>query len=653
MNLKFGYLIKINKHKIILVISLLSFLLLTIIVGKIYGLFKFTILIPLSVVMGLGYFSLFRGVFVVKNYISFLLIAGFLGFFINTIIFFILGILGATFTSEFFIALILLSTFLSICIFFATFKEKWLRFYTDKTNFEFVDFIFFILLLLISFLLIKICFENYFTNWDSFTHWAIDTKYIFQHKELRDSSFDLIRYSYLPFYPLMLSYTYFLYGRIVEQYSSLVTLFFSLWGVFVLFSIVIDVKKNSIFKSLLYVFSMLPIFSFYNIQNLLLTQYADVFCSTIILMYGIILFKKPISPAKYWKRVLLLFLLAFSIFFTKTHYFSITLFLLFFVFVYDIQFILKNFPKILNIKIFITGLLLISLFLIVNSYAQQFLNKNSVLVETSGKLFFISRAQVLYLVEMFKYLTRELSLFFAFSFSFFILFLRNERFYIYKNLFKFLFAILILSFPLFYYFIHMGTFVDMSLLRYLSLSFFLIPLLFIKIVEPFKIEVGKLLKIFIVALFCCIPLSFYIGVLFNTRLSFNPHNGEYKDFIWQKDFNNFAEKVISITGDKSKIIIVDKEYEFLSNMDVPVIYIRYYMSENSVGHGYRVLPNSWYEYMNAFSPDYFLIYSYDNYWVGCNEYLKEGYSYLVKNEKINNYEFEKSCFIPLENIIPL
>ena len=60
------------------------------------------------------------------------------------------------------------------------------------------------------------------------------------------------------------------------------------------------------------------------------------------------------------------------------------------------------------------------------------------------------------------------------------------------------------------------------------------------------------------------------------------------------------------------------------------IILRYYISNNSVGTNHFPVQDS--TYMKEVNPDYIFIYTYDNYWEGCNNILEEG---LIKNCLLN------------------
>jgi hypothetical protein len=85
-------------------------------------------------------------------------------------------------------------------------------------------------------------------------------------------------------------------------------------------------------------------------------------------------------------------------------------------------------------------------------------------------------------------------------------------------------------------------------------------------------------------------------------------------------------------------------------MDISDIILRYYISNNSVGQQYRFPVQDWYPYMKEVNPDYILVYTYDNYWEGCNNILEEGHTYLIKNSELSPQYQREECFFGIENI---
>jgi hypothetical protein len=645
--------LKNNKYKIGSLFFLIIFFIFTLLISQVFSSLKFFVLIPMSITLGLAYTVFFRDTIPVKNILTFLVLSLFFGLFFNSLIIFVLGMLGIIINIGFFTIYIPIALLINLVVFWFFVKEEKLKEYFKNFKPDLVDIIWLIIFTVFLFLFIKICMEQFFPNWDNFTYWAIDAKYIFETGLLDGkSSLDLISKFYLPFYPLQLAYVYFLYGTIVEQFSSLITLTYGFIGAFLLGSYLLNLKNKGFLKSILYFFILSGLLFLFFSLNTLVTQYADVFCSILVLFLGITLFSKKPKRTNFVKRLSLVFIFLMALYLTKLAYAPITFLLLFLYLYYDFHFfknLLKDFlkekRKILFLIIMVLGIVAIfgylgrnfGFFNQVDRYAKLLLN-----------IQFFTQERFLYSVKVFKYLLRrlpEIFLLTTFLFGGYILTNRGVK---KVDVRKFLLVLVLFLFPVGFYLIILKDLGNGSLLRYVSLTFFLIPFLFINVLEDFKSKgKGVLTAVFLIVWTAFVFLN--ISLEYSLRVGFSPHSGNYRESQLLGDHYLFGSRILEIIPSESSIMIVGEEYEdFLGNINKPVLYIRYYLAMNSVGGQYRVPKEDWFGHMEKFHPDYILVLEYNDYWEECNHLLLVDENYLIKTDEIKDYEV--GCFFESKDV---
>lgn len=118
---------------------------------------------------------------------------------------------------------------------------------------------------------------------------------------------------------------------------------------------------------------------------------------------------------------------------------------------------------------------------------------------------------------------------------------------------------------------------------------------------------------------------------------FSISNGTLRSAMTKYD--QYAELVVNLTGQDARILIVDDlSGEMITNMNVPAIFIRYFMMYNSVGSQYQKQTNNFYDYAKENYADYALLLSYDTSLDHCEELLTVGKDYLIniRAESINS-----------------
>lgn len=613
---------------------------------------RFFLFIPISITLGIGFVAFFRKSLPIRNIITFFVYASFLGLFLNTSVIFLFGSLGVKLDNSFYFLYIICASIINLYLFIKNISEAEVSEYFRILDLDLLDFLWSAIFFIFIFVLINIGLEHYFPNWDSFTYWAIDAKYIFQNSSFRDENFNIIAHSYLPFYPLQLNFVYLLYGEVVEQYSSLLTLYYGLLGGTLLYSFVIGSGKSFVKKSLLFLSIFIAIYSFLIIQGVLFSQYADVFLSVVVLFYFTILFRNNIEIESYWSRFLILLLLSVSLYLTKSNYSVITVVLLFFILIYDFKFLRDNFNRLSKNIALILSLLVIAVYsYFIYQYGQNFSTGDNIVSFTVSGISWDIEPRFIFIFNLFAFVLGHIPIFSVSIVVFILLWIFLKEKYR-EDVLKILLVFSIAIIPIVYYVITLGNLLDMSLLRYIGLIFFAIPYLFSLILPEIQ-TIDKVKKYSIVVLIICLSLLLLlkIKIEFGVDLNFSVHSGQYKNFIWQRDFYMIGERVKEVVPTGSEIMIMDQDEGVIGNTSMPVIILRYYLSDYSAGFQYRYPKELFYEYVESISPDYILIYTYDNYFEHCNSLLKDQGTYLILFDGATEIKNTNECFFNNEDII--
>jgi hypothetical protein len=95
-------------------------------------------------------------------------------------------------------------------------------------------------------------------------------------------------------------------------------------------------------------------------------------------------------------------------------------------------------------------------------------------------------------------------------------------------------------------------------------------------------------------------------------------------------YDQYAERIVGNTGPEARVLIADDiPGETITNMNVPAIFIRYFMMYNSVGSQYAKPTNNLYDYAKENSADYVLLLSYGDSFDHCEEILTTEHDYLI------------------------
>ncbi len=647
--------LKNNRTKILLYSGIIALLASLFVITLFVVSLKVFLLIPLAILGGMGFVSCLKTIFPIKNILTFVILSLLIGLFINTVIIFCLGYLGFGIGYSFFSIYLMIIFLLNFLLYFLGIKENEVINYFENFKLDYVDIIWLGVLLVFTFVFINIAFENYFLGWDGFSFWAVDAKYIFENGAIRDGSFDILAGSYYSFYPLQLNYVYLLYNDLVEQHASILTLLYAFISVSLLYSYVISIRHSKLMKSFLFLIIIITLFTWFSINNVVFTLYSDVFCSTMALLYTIVLFKpvKGLRLSSYIGRFLLISLIAISFYLTKTGYSVVSLFFLGFYFLYDIKYIYEDIlrkPK----RVYIVGGV-IALFLFGFLYLKNYTGDGGIIGYALKNASEIGGSRAKYFFDMFKFLFSEIHLFLLSTISFFITSFFLLEGLDWRKFKKVLFIILLASIPLVFYMIKMQTFADYSILRYLGLIYFAFPYVLFHLfpkskIKSFKIELLGVLVMVLIPLTLCLSIARQWNVDFN----FTPHTGSYKQDPNHMDkYYVYSMKIRDLVKNKSRILFVDEEFSSLGNSRAPSMFLRYFLSEYSVGRQYLTGVDTWYPFMKEVNPDYVVLLEYDGYWNACNNILEEDNLYLIKIVDGHKDLTDTDCFFEKEDVIKL
>jgi hypothetical protein len=260
-----------------------------------------------------------------------------------------------------------------------------------------------------------------------------------------------------------------------------------------------------------------------------------------------------------------------------------------------------------------------------------------------------------------------------FSLSFFLYLLLSlfiKKGFSWEVLKKILLSLILFAIPITVYTFGLLPLSDLSMLRYLGLTYFLIPFIFIDILPDLEIKIPWQELVVIVAIMG-IPVLVAYEISKETLFDFDftPHSGSYSDFGYeyynhggvhmkfdpQKEYFGISEEVSKLTPKGSTVMVLDyvDDQNQIANTFPPGLYIKYYLLEHAIGSPYSCFPENCYQYFLDMGPDYLLIYDYENYWPECNNTLKINGNYLIELDKDGEFLKDGTCIATASNFIEL
>lgn len=624
---------------IILVLLVTSFLL-----SKQFYIFGFSTLVILFTLSGLGFAKFLKNQLAFKDIVGYLTNALIFGIIANIIGLQISGLLGIEFSNVFLIYFWAFLALINIiyCL-YSPYKDidYQLPVISRKNG---IDFIWFVLIMGFFFIIAQICLEHFIPNWDSFTFWGVDAKYLYENRTLRDSSFArLYDLPYSSVYPSLFFLTYVLLGGIYEQFASLISVLFAFLSFMLLFNR-FRYQDNTLIKNISYLSIVFILTTFLTLQSILVSMYSEVFCSFLVLLFTLVLTRKKIEIDDYYKRFIILANLSFSFYLVKTPYFSITIPLIAIWLISDVIYFRKDILKVLKDREFILatvfqGIFFYSMWRYISSLT--FGTYATYLTQNIGAI----RDYVAYIFTLLSHIAENipliLMLYGVFAMYFLVFLFKNRKVFLSSFVFV---VVTFIPMGIFMYMLS-NDFMSKSLIRYISLGFFVLPYIFMSVKQNNfeKIQgVFSTLLTFSIAILCMYFIFFSYGLNLKIDLS----SGSYIDAMPQHYY--LAEKVKSFVGDEIVTIVDETDEGSIGDVGVPSIYVKYYLFYNNSRSSYRVPVESFYQFYKEYDSDYLLILQYDGYWEECNNILKINSSYLVRKD---NIDFDSGSSCPFESVL--
>ncbi len=275
-----------------------------------------------AVNLGLGITKYFNQILKLTGYIQKLSFSGFIGLTSFSLIILTWGQFGGKIDS---ILLISIYSAISLISIYYINKSKGLyNFKTGFSNLNGLDLINYTGLTLFIGLCILTVLNYYYFEYDNFSYWVTDSKIIYLTKYLRTTPDIINSVNYTSFYPLQSVFLFELFNDLKEQYAAFVTILYTAFSSFFVYSLCKSGQNTARFLTGTTLIIILTTFV-YN-EHLMFTSYAETFVSATILFFTYTLLQ-PITANQIPKKLLLVIILAFILFFTKylNFYYSLVL----------------------------------------------------------------------------------------------------------------------------------------------------------------------------------------------------------------------------------------------------------------------------------------------------------------------------------------
>ncbi len=599
----------------------------------------------LAAVFGFAPAYFFRKVLKFENIIGWLVNSSVLGILFIPFLFVTLGWLGINFVFVYSISFLYICSLLGAVFLFIFADDDSVKYYFDLNRVDKIDILFHLILVGYTFILTLLNFYQVYIQWDAFTFWGLDAKYIFQLNRLRDSTLDVFStFRYTAYYPVYYSIIYDIYGAVVEQYANWINVFLNFLALLLVYNNILH--KSIVYK--LFIVTMLIIVSYIAILVVyMFSMYADVLCAFNLLLFMMVLTADyEFKPETYSRRIFLLFLLAISLYFIKSPFIFLTCLLILLFVLYDFKFLLDKWNILVRrIDFWFVFAIVVTLYLmrfyyftvtlsvgnntpINDLYIPSFTSLHSSLVYAAGLIsWLVNRSP--YLIGMWL-----LGLFSVFVVN---KQLHNKSYYyVYWVSFGVLISYCII------YIINQSDLASGSLVRYCAIVMYLIPLMF----TYGKFEFSRTNSLALATVLFI--LSCYVFVKTMTPMPLYEHfslsTGSYS-VILKKEYK-IAEETLKITGADARILIADDflKEDLLGNMYLEAIFVRYFLMFNSVGGQYMTTRENLYDYGLEQNADYILLLSYANTYDHCEKILVSDHNYLIKIDKSKSYDLSTCVF---------
>jgi len=588
----------------------------------------------IAILFGFAPAYFFRNVFKFENIIGWLTNSGALGILLIPFVFLVAGWLGINIVFAHSVSLLYLCSIGGIVSLLILADDK---FVTEALTFrKLVKIDFFMIAILVgyTFILTIRNFSGVFSAWDAFTFWGLASKYIYQFQRLPDTTYDVFSYlKYSPFYPINFSIIYNMYDAIVEQYATWINVFINFLAIMLVYNRTLgkNILEKSLVVTLLIFASLTAIGSLY-----MLSMYADLLCAFMLLLYMLVLTNADnVEIHTFSKRAMLILLLTSSLFFIKSPFLILTLVLIATWIVYDYQFILQERKSLIKRSdlwsVFISiGLLYLMHFLYItyNLDFEDNMSYDKLILPVQTSLYTLFT----YIKELSNYvINKNPYLLVLWIFALCLPFLSLKR----KSVNRQFIFINVISFGIFFfycfiYILNQRSLMSGSLIRYTSIILYLLPLMVT--FAPIQISNRTILPVILVLLFIFSYSIRQTTKPINLSNIFRISTGSYS--VALQKYSAFANKILGITGNDARILIVDEVNDLFTNMQNPAVYIRYFIMTNSVGGQYALFSKDHIiDRAIEYNADYILVLSYNDTFENCEDVFVHDHTYLIKLDR--------------------
>lgn len=593
------------KKKLILIITFaLYFYLIPVLLLKL----NFIIAIPfllftlLSINVGL-FFTFILNKILNLNIYTLILFSSFLGLMIFTLTTLAWGQWGlkidSTFLTTLYYSLSTLS-FLQISRYIIYPKTK-PDFKYKLNNFETIDLIFIVSLVVIHLYFVIIILNYYFIEYDSFTFWLTDAKIVYLTNFLRNSKNIINSVNYTSYYPLHSVYLFNLMGGLKEQYSAFITILFSAIASFLVYLSAIN--KNTLTKFLVGISLIIICLSYINNFSLIFLNYAEIISACFMVVFAILAIAKTSSAKELWIKIIVLSLILYAFNQIKYSHFYYTIIL---IVLYLILIDGKNLINLIKIKKRFNIKLLLSItipFIILGilEYSKHHyftsiwlydsLDESPLPIAKDNPILKNDLSFTLkYLYTILKIINIKLQhvliIYFAAIFIPLIKFknLKNKN----RILFIWLICLFLPASIILMYLIIQTDLSNMSINRYVTLSIYLLPLIFALV--NLKLLNNVFSTRFYIIISTSIILFSFIFLAKTIPVNSSFHSGEYTDASDLENMSFAADEIKRKISAQDKILLVgaysgyaladeliNEPYKTFTNITPMLQYLRYFL----------------------------------------------------------------------------
>jgi hypothetical protein len=195
-----------------------------------------------------------------------------------------------------------------------------------------------------------------------------------------------------------------------------------------------------------------------------------------------------------------------------------------------------------------------------------------------------------------------------------------------KYLYLFVSTLLLFLIPVAVYAVKQHNLRSESLPRYAAMVMYLFPM----VISYAEIAATRLRRIISYITLLVMVIFVFLNLMWPMPLSekFEISEGTYLSVLTKYDQS--AERVVNLAGEDARVIIMeDSGHQTISNKDVPAIFVRYFMMDQSVGGQYRIPASELEQFAEQSNADYILLLSHIDAFEGCEQLISDDRAYLI------------------------